>query len=79
MAICVLVVDDHSVVRQRLRMFVALDIELDIVGKATNEAKALHGKVQQRLPNVVLMDLLMPVIGGITAHFRFDGVEKKYG
>ncbi len=66
MTIRVLVVDDHSVVRQGLRMFLALDPELDVVGEATNGVEALH-EVQQLRPDVVLMDLLMPVMDGITA------------
>ena len=66
MTIRVLVVDDHSVVRQGLRMFLGLDPELDVVGEAVDGAEAVQ-KVQQLRPDVVLMDLLMPVMDGITA------------
>ena len=66
MAIRVLITDDHGVVRQGLRMFLSLDPEIEIVGEATNgeEAVALSRKLE---PNVVLMDLLMPVMDGIAA------------
>jgi DNA-binding NarL/FixJ family response regulator len=66
MTIRILVADDHSVVRQGLRMFLELDSELEVIGEAENGAEAvrLAGELQ---PDVVLMDLLMPVMDGITA------------
>lgn len=66
MAIRILLVDDHSVVRQGLRMFLGLDPEIEIVGEASNGAEAVE-RVGQLQPDVVLMDLLMPVMDGITA------------
>lgn len=66
MTIRVLVVDDHSVVRQGLRMFLGLDPELDVVGEAANGQEALE-RARQLRPDVVLMDLIMPVMDGITA------------
>lgn len=66
MAIRILIADDHSVVRQGLRMFLGLDHELDVVGEATNGAEAIDLARQLR-PDVVLMDLLMPVLDGIAA------------
>lgn len=66
MTIRILLADDHSVVRQGLRMFLSLDPELEIVGEAENGAEALQ-KAHELNPDVVLMDLLMPVMDGITA------------
>ena len=66
MPIRVLLVDDHSVVRQGLRMFLSLDPDLDIVGEAANGAEAVR-LAHDYQPDVVLMDLLMPVMDGITA------------
>jgi DNA-binding NarL/FixJ family response regulator len=66
MTIRILLADDHSVVRQGLRMFLALDPELEVVGEAANGAEALQ-LAHQLQPDVVLMDLLMPVMDGITA------------
>jgi DNA-binding NarL/FixJ family response regulator len=66
MGIRVLVADDHSVVRQGLRMFLELDPELEFVGEARDGAEALR-LARQLKPNVVLMDLLMPGMDGIHA------------
>lgn len=66
MAIRVLLVDDHSVVREGLRMFLGRDPELDVVGEAANGGEAIQLTRQLR-PDVVLMDLLMPVLDGIKA------------
>jgi NarL family two-component system response regulator LiaR len=66
MGIRILVVDDHGVVRQGLRMYLALDPELEVVGEAANGAEALRLARELR-PDVVLMDLLMPVMDGIAA------------
>ena len=66
MSIRILVVDDHSVVRQGLRMFLALDPELEVVGEAADGAEGVS-MARALKPDVVLMDLLMPVMDGITA------------
>jgi DNA-binding NarL/FixJ family response regulator len=66
MGIRILIVDDHSVVRQGLKMFLALDPTLEVVGEAANGAEALR-LAQALQPDVVLMDLLMPVMDGVTA------------
>ena len=66
MVIRVLVVDDHSVVREGLRMFLGRDPDLEVVGEAADGAEAVQ-LAQQLLPDVVLMDLLMPGMDGITA------------
>lgn len=66
MAIRVLIVDDHSVVRQGLRMFLSLDAEIQLVGEAANGLEAIK---QARLlkPDVVVMDIIMPEMDGIRA------------
>jgi len=71
MAIRVLLVDDHSVVRQGLRMFLGLDPEIEVVGEGGDGAEGLRLARALR-PDVVVMDLLMPVMDGITAigHLR---------
>ncbi len=66
MTIRILVVDDHSVVRQGLKMFLGLDPELEVIGEAVDGADGVK-KAKELKPDVVLMDLLMPVMDGITA------------
>ncbi|NOH03392.1 MAG: response regulator transcription factor [Chloroflexi bacterium] len=66
MTIRILLVDDHSVVRQGLRMFLSLDPDLEVVGEASNGAEGIE-QVRQLKPDVVLMDLVMPVMDGIMA------------
>jgi two-component system, NarL family, response regulator LiaR len=66
MAIRVLITDDHGVVRQGLRMFLSLDPELEVVGEAANGQEAV-AMARELEPDVVLMDLLMPVMDGIGA------------
>jgi two-component system, NarL family, response regulator LiaR len=61
-----LITDDHKVVRQGLRMVLELYPDLEVVGEASNGEEAL--RMARRLePDVVLMDLLMPVMNGIEA------------
>jgi len=66
MAIRVLIADDHAVVRQGLRMFLSLDAELEVVGEAEDGSVAVK-QAKELLPDVVLMDMLMPVMDGVTA------------
>jgi NarL family two-component system response regulator LiaR len=66
MRIRILIADDHSVVRQGLKMFLALDPELEVVGEASNGEEALR-RAHELEPDVVLMDLLMPVMDGTAA------------
>ncbi len=62
----VLLVDDHAVVRQGLRLFLGLDPDIEVVGEAGNGEEAL-AEAQRLTPDVVVMDLMMPVMDGITA------------
>ena len=66
MSIRIVITDDHQVVRQGLRMFLALDPEMEVVGEAENGAQAVD-LVESLAPDVVLMDMLMPVMSGIEA------------
>ena len=69
MAIRVLITDDHKVVRRGLRGFLELDPALEVVGEAGNGQEALE-LARSLAPDVVLMDLLMPVMDGIEATGR---------
>src|SRR3989475_8955321 len=66
MAIRVLIVDAHSVVREGLRMFLARDPDLEVVGEAADGAKAIQ-QARQLRPDVVVMDLLLPGLDGLAA------------
>jgi DNA-binding NarL/FixJ family response regulator len=66
LAIRILLADDHGVVRQGLKMFLALEPELEVVGEAKNGQEAFLLAKELR-PDVVVMDLLMPVLDGIAA------------
>ncbi len=66
MLIRVLIVDDHSVVREGLRMFLDRDPDMKVVGEAADGAKALQLALRLQ-PDVVVMDLLMPVLDGIAS------------
>ena len=62
----VLITDDHKVVRHGLRGFLELDPELEVVGEAEHGKEAV-AMARRLKPDVVLMDLLMPVMDGIEA------------
>jgi len=75
MTIRIIIADDHSVVRQGLRMFLGLDPDLEVVGEAVNGAEAVE-RAAALQPDVVLMDLIMPVMSGLeaTAEIRRRGL-----
>jgi DNA-binding NarL/FixJ family response regulator len=62
----VLLVDDHAVVREGLRNFLALQDGLEIVGEASDGNEAIE-QAQRLEPDVILMDLVMPGLDGIGA------------
>ncbi|MEH6986884.1 response regulator transcription factor [Cytobacillus firmus] len=66
MAIKVLIADDHHVVRRGLVFFLKTQQEIEIIGEAKNGLEAVE-MMQTHQPDVVLMDLDMPVMNGIEA------------
>ncbi len=70
----VLIVDDHQVVRRGLRTFLDLNEELQVVGEAGDGATAVE-LAEKLKPDVILMDLVMPVMDGITAITRIKSLE----
>ena len=66
MTIRILLADDHAVVRRGLRMVLSLEADFEVVGEAADGAEALRLARELR-PNVVLMDLRMPVMDGIAS------------
>lgn len=64
--ITVLIVDDHEVVRQGVRAFLETLPDLQVIGEAASGEEAIH-LAAQKLPNVVLMDLILPGMDGLEA------------
>lgn len=62
----VLLVDDHQVVRQGLRDFLELQDDIDVIGEAGSGEEGVR-LARELLPDVVLMDLVMPGIDGVEA------------
>ena len=81
--ICVLVVDDHEVVRRGLLAFLDSEPDIDVVGEAGGGAEALDllaiMQSEGRLPDVIVMDLQMAPIDGIEttrqARARYNDIE----
>src|SRR2546423_3697820 len=64
--ISVLLVDDHTVVRQGLRALLSAEDDLDVIGEAENGRQAVL-LAKKLLPDVVLMDVAMPLLNGLEA------------
>jgi DNA-binding NarL/FixJ family response regulator len=67
----VLVVDDHTIVRDGISALLALAGDIDVVGEATNGNEALKMATKLK-PDVVLMDIAMPIMGGLEATRRIS-------
>ena len=65
----VLVVDDHTIVRDGICALLALAGDIEVVGEAANGSEALK-MVKELEPNVVLMDIAMPIMDGLEATRR---------
>jgi len=66
MPVRVLIADDHRVVRRGLSLVLALDPEIEVVGEAGDGAEAVE-RARELRPDVVVMDVVMPVMDGIAA------------
>jgi two-component system, NarL family, response regulator LiaR len=67
----ILLADDHPVVRQGLRTFFSTQEDMDVVGEACTGSEAVEQAAELQ-PDVVLLDLVMPDLGGVeaAAHIR---------
>lgn len=62
--ITVIIVDDHAIVRQGVRAYLALQPDMDVIGEADNGEVAVY-LVNELIPDVLLVDLVMPGIDGV--------------
>jgi len=72
------VVDDHTIVREGICALLGLAGDMEVVGEAANGREALD-MVTKFMPDVVLMDIAMPIMGGLEATRRickeFPGIK----
>ncbi|MCD1260970.1 response regulator transcription factor [Paenibacillus athensensis] len=76
--ISIMIVDDHDMVRTGLRTYISLEPDLVVVAEAANGKQALDvlaSKPPEDLPDIVLMDLMMPIMNGIEAT---QAIAQKY-
>jgi two-component system, NarL family, response regulator LiaR len=71
----VLIVDDHAVVREGLRTFLALQDGIEVAGEAQDGEEALE-RVAELHPDVVVMDLVMPRLDGVGAMRELQRLER---
>jgi NarL family two-component system response regulator YdfI len=62
----ILVADDHLIVREGLRLILETDAEMTLIGEAVNGQEAVELAAQLN-PDVILMDLRMPILDGLSA------------
>lgn len=74
----ILIVDDLAQVRQSLRTILQLSGNIEVVGEATNGLEAIRA-AEKLGPEIVLMDIEMPVLGGLEATRRIKEQHPEIG
>ena len=74
--ITVLIVDDHAVVRQGVRAFLEARTEFKVVAEADSGTLAVE-LVEQHIPDIVLMDLIMPEMDGVEATRQVKNISPR--
>jgi DNA-binding NarL/FixJ family response regulator len=72
----VLVVDDHAILREGVRALLQLQADIEVVGEAGDGAQAIEA-VARLDPDVVLMDIAMPGLGGIEAALELKKLGRR--
>lgn len=67
MTIRLLIADDHAVVRQGLRLFLSLDSDIEVLHEEASSGQEAVALAHRTHPDVILMDLRMPILDGISA------------
>lgn len=70
----ILIADDHEMVRMGLSGYLSLDDRFQVVGEASNGEEAIR-LVEELHPDVVLMDLIMPIMDGVEATKRIKAIR----
>ncbi len=72
----ILIVDDHEIVRNGIRGFLETDPDFEVIGEAENGAAALE-MAQEHVPDVILMDLIMPGMDGVESTRRIKQLSPR--
>ncbi len=72
----VLIVDDHAILREGVRALLQLQADIEVVGEAADGKAALEA-VERLDPDVVLMDIAMPGLGGIEASLELKKLGRR--
>src|SRR5215510_12251147 len=75
-SISVLLVDDHAMVRQGVRAFLVTQPDISVVGEAGSGEAAVKLSAQH-IPDVILMDLIMPDMDGVETTRRVKQVSPR--
>jgi two-component system, NarL family, response regulator LiaR len=70
----VMIVDDHAIVRQGLRYYLSMQTDMEVVGESSDGQEAVDQAARLN-PDVVLMDMIMPVMNGIEAAERLKETQ----
>jgi DNA-binding NarL/FixJ family response regulator len=66
MKIRILIVDDHRIFREGLKMLLNMQAEMEVIGEAENGIEAI-AMTRELLPDIIIMDAKMPIMGGAEA------------
>ena len=72
----ILIVDDHAILREGVRALLSAQEDLEVVGEASDGQEAI-GAVERLDPDVVLMDIAMPGLGGIEASLELKKLGRR--
>ncbi len=74
----ILIADDHSIVREGLKQLLELEEDFEVVGQASNGVETIE-KVRELKPDVLLLDINMPLMNGIEAlkKLKKDEIDTK--